>query len=278
MHLPAWFKVKISGIHPTRNLFRRFTLHSVCEEARCPNRSHCFSVPTATFLILGDTCTRNCCFCSIKRGIPLTVDKDEPWRIVEVAKHMKLKYIVITSVTRDDLPDGGASHFAATITTLKENLVNVKVEVLVPDFKGDLNALRTVLSAGPDVFSHNIETVKRLYSVIRPQADYRRSLRILKESTKGSPKMKIKSGFMLGLGEQYNDVLELISDLKEAGCNFLTIGQYLRPSRKNIPVVEYIKPETFEDLRQKALSVGFEYVASGPLIRSSMNAHEALSL
>ncbi len=275
MHLPDWFKIKISGIRPTKNTLRKYSLFSVCEEARCPNKSHCFSVPTATFLILGDTCTRDCAFCSIKTGIPLDVDVNEPARIVEAAKEMRLKYIVITSVTRDDLNDGGASHFANTIKIIKENLRHVKIEVLTPDFRGDLEALRLVLSAVPDVFNHNIETVKRLYPIIRPQADYHRSLKILRESAKIAPAIKIKSGLMLGFGETFDEVIEALHDLKGCGCNFLTIGQYLRPSKNKVPVVSYIKPEEFEKLKEIAISSGIEYVASGPLVRSSMNAQEA---
>ncbi len=274
MHLPKWFKIKISGINPTKKILREHSLFSVCEEARCPNKSHCFTVPTAAFLILGDTCTRDCAFCSVKSGAPSDVDVNEPLRIVEAAKQMGLKYIVITSVTRDDLSDGGASHFVNTIKAIK-NILNVKVEVLTPDFKGNMEAIRTVLLAKPDVFNHNIETVKRLYPTLRPQADYQLSLRILREAANIAPEIKIKSGFMLGFGETFDDVVELLNNLRESGCNFLTIGQYLRPSKKNIPVVEYIKPDKFERFKERALFMGFEYVASGPLVRSSMNAWEA---
>lgn len=275
MHLPEWFKIKLSGIRPTSNTLRKYSLSSVCEEAKCPNKSHCFSVPTATFLILGDTCTRDCAFCSIKTGMPSDVDINEPARIVAAAKEMGLKYIVITSVTRDDLNDGGASHFANTIKTIKDYLHHVKIEVLTPDFRGDMEALMLVLSASPDVFNHNIETVKRLYPVIRPQADYQRSLKILRESAKITAPIKTKSGLMLGFGETFDEVIEALYDLRECGCNFLTIGQYLRPSKNKIPVVKYIKPEEFERLKEIAISLGFDYVASGPLVRSSMNAKDA---
>jgi lipoic acid synthetase len=278
MHLPKWFKMKMSGIRPTQNILRRYALHSVCEEARCPNKSHCFSIPTATFLILGDTCTRSCAFCSVKSGIPREVNTHEPARIVEAARLMGLKYIVITSVTRDDLYDGGASHFADVIKAIKNNLVNVKVEVLTPDFSGNIEALKIVLSAQPDVFGHNIETVKRLYPVVRPQADYNLSLSILKNSSDTFSSVKVKSGFMLGLGETYDEIVELLDHIRETGCSFVTIGQYLKPAKRNIPVVEYIKPEEFERLQEMALSMGFDYVASGPLVRSSMNAHEAFNL
>lgn len=275
MHLPKWFKTKISGIRPTKNTLRKYSLFSVCEEARCPNKSHCFSVPTATFLILGDTCTRDCAFCSIKTGIPVDVDMNEPARIVDAAKEMGLKYIVITSVTRDDLNDGGASHFANTIKTIKENLHHVKIEVLTPDFRGDIEALRVVLFAVPDVFNHNIETVKRLYPIIRPQADYHRSLKLLRESARIAPAIKIKSGLMLGFGETFDEVIESLNDLRLCGCNFLTIGQYLRPSKNKVPVVKYINPKEFERIKDVAVSLGFDHVASGPLVRSSMNAHDA---
>ncbi len=277
MHLPDWFKVKMARIRPIENILRKYSLHSVCEEARCPNRSYCFSIPTATFLILGNVCTRNCAFCSVKTGCPSEVDIDEPARIVEAVRRMRLKYVVITSVTRDDLYDGGAFHFANTIKAIKGNFINVKVEVLTPDFNGNIEALKMVLSSAPDVFSHNIETVRRLYPSIRPQADYDLSLKVLNQAVKAFPAIKIKSGFMVGLGERYDEVTELINDLRESGCNFLTIGQYLRPSKGKIPVTEYIKPETFERLKDMALAIGFDYVASGPLVRSSMNANEALN-
>ncbi len=277
MHLPDWFKVKMARIRPTENILRKYSLHSVCEEARCPNRSYCFSIPTATFLILGNICTRNCAFCSVKTGRPSEVDIDEPARIVEAVRRMRLKYVVITSVTRDDLHDGGAFHFANTIKAIKGNFINVKVEVLTPDFNGNIEALKMVLSSAPDVFSHNIETVRRLYPSIRPQADYDLSLKVLNQAVKAFPAIKIKSGFMVGLGERYDEVIELINDLRESGCNFLTIGQYLRPSKGKVHVTEYIKPETFERLKDMALAIGFDYAASGPLVRSSMNANEALN-
>lgn len=275
MALPAWFKIKLSGIRPTANTLRKYRLFSVCEEARCPNKSLCFSVPTATFLILGDICTRNCSFCSIKTGQPVGIDEKEPKRIVEAAKEMGLKYIVITSVTRDDLEDGGAYHFANTINAIRESLPTVKVEVLTPDFIGNINALRVVISANPDVFNHNLETVKRLYPAVRPQADYQRSLSILAVAARMSGTIKIKSGLMLGLGETFDEIIETLHDLRDCGCNFITIGQYLCPSKNNYPVQRYVRPEEFKRLKEIALSIGFDYVASGPLVRSSMNAWEA---
>lgn len=274
MNLPNWFKIKISGIKPTKNTLKKHSLFSVCEEARCPNKSYCFSVPTATFLILGDTCTRNCSFCSIKTGIPSDVDQNEPFRVLNAIKEMGLKYVVMTSVTRDDLSDGGASHFSKTIKIIREEIPDIKIEVLTPDFGGNLEALRLVLSAQPNVFNHNIETIRRLYPTIRPQANYERSLKILKEAAENYPEIKIKSGLMLGFGETFDETIEAMNDLRGCGCNFLTIGQYLKPAKKKISVVRYIKPEEFEELKEIALSLGFSYVASGPLVRSSMNAHE----
>jgi len=274
MHLPEWIKTKTSGLHSTKTLLRNHGVSTVCEEARCPNKGYCFSKPTATFMILGDKCTRNCSFCSVESGNPSYVDAEEPYRVAMAAEEMGLKYIVITSVTRDDLSDGGASQFAETIKAVRRRLKNAKIEVLTPDFKGDINSLITVLDARPDVFNHNMETIKRLYNTVRPQADYDRSLNVIRNAKKISPDSKTKSGIMLGLGETINEVTELFEDLIDAECNFLTIGQYLRPSKKNLPVVEYISLDVFEGLKETALKMGFEYVASGPLVRSSMNADE----
>ncbi|MBI3592581.1 MAG: lipoyl synthase [Nitrospirae bacterium] len=274
--LPEWIRTKATGLHPTKNLLRSHRLSTVCEEARCPNKGFCFSKPTATFMILGDHCTRDCAFCSVRSGSPAAVDANEPERVAEAAHELRLRYVVITSVTRDDLPDGGASQFAATISAVRKRLPETKVEVLTPDFNGDADALRTVLDAGPDVFNHNIETVKGLYYKVRPQAGYELSLNVLKGAKKIAPDIKTKSGLMLGLGETLDEVGELFKDLRNAGCNFLTVGQYLRPTKKNLPVVEYIRPEVFEELRKTALEMGFEFVASGPLVRSSMNAEEML--
>jgi lipoic acid synthetase len=279
MRLPEWIKsetVAVSGFHnhSTKRLLRNHRLSSVCEEARCPNRAYCFSKPTAAFMILGDVCTRDCAFCAVALGAPPEISRKEPSKIVNAVREMGLRYVVITSVTRDDLPDGGAAHFAAVITALHRDLPDVKIEVLTPDFKGDAEALSTVIEAGPDVFNHNMETVKRLYPGIRPQAVYTRSLEVIRTAKKIAPHLKTKSGFMLGLGETIDEVMELLNDLRDTGCDLLTIGQYLRPTKKNVPVVEYINPCVFDDLKQKALALGFSYVASGPLVRSSMNAEE----
>jgi lipoic acid synthetase len=275
VRLPEWIKVKNhGGLHNMKKILRSYRLSTVCEEARCPNVGECFSRPTATFMILGSKCTRNCAFCSVDSSLPEPLDREEPERIAMAAKEMGLQYVVITSVTRDDLCDGGAGHFANTVSAVRKYLPEAKVEVLTPDFKGNLNSLNKVLNARPDVYNHNVETVPRLYPVIRPSADYRRSLSVLEYAGKIAPEIHIKSGFMLGLGERLDEVMNVLRDLKNAGCDFVTIGQYLRPSRSNLPVVEYVRPEIFQRLRLTALSMGFKYVASAPLVRSSMNAEE----
>jgi lipoic acid synthetase len=225
-------------------------------------------------MILGPGCTRNCGFCSVESFSPAEVDVDEPENVADAAAEMKLKYIVITSVTRDDLPDGGAGQFASTINAIRRRMPFAKVEVLTPDFQGDSNSIKTVLDAGPDVFNHNVETTDRLYPIVRPSAKYERSLSVLRRAKAMSPDIFTKSGFMLGLGETYDEVMTILQDLRKADCDFVTIGQYLRPTKKNLPVVKYILPEVFEDLRLKALDMGFKYAASGPLVRSSMNAEE----
>lgn len=274
MRLPEWIKTTAGEQHATKNLLRSRRLSTVCEEAGCPNKGACFSKPTAAFLIMGDRCTRNCAFCSVGTGEPAALDADEPERLAAAVAEMGLRYVVITSVTRDDLPDGGASHFAAAINAVKNLPARVGVEVLTPDFCGDGNALGTVLGAAPDVFNHNIETVSRLYGSVRPQADYRRSLEVLRLARAIMPGVKTKSGIMLGLGETIEEVREVLTDIRASGCAFLTIGQYLRPAKKNLPVVEYIHPDIFESLKLYALGLGFDFVASGPLVRSSMNAEE----
>ncbi|MDP2752978.1 MAG: lipoyl synthase [Nitrospirota bacterium] len=275
LRLPEWMRAKNhGGLHDIKQVLRSHGLATVCEEARCPNIGECFSRPTATFMILGSKCTRNCGFCSVESSIPEPLDPEEPERVAMAAKEMGLRYVVITSVTRDDLYDGGAEHFAKTIYAVKKYLPDTRVEVLTPDFKGNLNALNRVLHSKTDVYNHNVETVPRLYPVVRPRADYRRSLNILKYAKKIAPQINIKSGIMLGLGETLDEVIDVLRDLRNAGCELVTIGQYLRPSRLNLPVVEYIRPGVFERLRLKALNMGFKYVASAPLVRSSMNAEE----
>jgi lipoic acid synthetase len=293
MRIPEWIKVKsFAGLHDTKQILRSYGLSTVCEEARCPNKGECFSKPTATFMILGSTCTRNCAFCSlgISKSKSLSEESnpplppfskggmggfsDEPERVAKAAKEMGLKYVVITSVTRDDLKDGGASHFAETVQAVRRYLPDTKIELLTPDFKGDYNALKTVMDSRPDVFNHNIETVPRLYRYVRPQADYIRSLNVLLNAKAIAPDINTKSGLMVGLGETFNEVARVLKNLRDVGCDTVTIGQYLRPSKKNLPVVEYIRPEIFNEYKGIALELGFKYAASSPLVRSSMNADE----
>lgn len=253
---------------------RRHGAFSVCEEARCPNSAVCFAKPVAAFMILGNICTRNCSFCAVTSGDPSQPDPSEPERIAGAAAEMGLRHVVITSVTRDDLPDGGASHFANTILAIRERLPLAGIEVLTPDFRGDINALGTVLEARPDVFNHNMETVRRLYPEIRPDAVYERSLQILKWAREIDPDIAVKSGFMMGLGETSEEAYDLLADIRNTGCDMLTIGQYLRPTKKNHPVVQYINPAVFEAFYARAKEAGFKFVASAPLVRSSMNAEE----
>ncbi|KAF0144269.1 MAG: lipoic acid synthetase [Nitrospirae bacterium] len=275
MRLPEWIKVKsFTGLHNTKSILRDYGLSTVCEEAKCPNRGECFSKPTATFMILGSACTRNCGFCAVESSKPGPLDNDEPEKVAMAAKEMGLKYVVITSVTRDDIKDGGASHFARTVSAVREHLPAAKIEVLTPDFRGNKDSLKTVLDSGPDVYNHNVETVPRLYPYVRHQADYRNSLNVLMNAKSIAPEITIKSGFMVGLGETFTEIIDVLRDLKTAGCDTVTIGQYLRPSKKNLPVREYIRPEMFDVYKEIALDMGFKYAASSPLVRSSMNAEE----
>lgn len=276
MRLPDWIKTeKIAINHELILRLKRLKIHTVCEGAKCPNRPLCFSKPTATFLILGPQCTRNCGFCSVRPADgPLSVDLDEPRRIALAAKEMGLRHVVITSVTRDDLPDGGAGQFVRVINELKRLLPGVSVEVLTPDFKGDIDALRAVIEVGPDVFNHNVETVPSLYKRVRPGASFERSVKLLKKAKEFRPSILTKSGLMLGLGETMEEVRGVLEELRLSGCDMVTIGQYLRPAKANLPVVEYILPQVFRSLEDKAREMGFKYVASGPLVRSSMNAEE----
>lgn len=247
-------------------------LHTVCQEANCPNQFECFSAHTATFLIMGGTCTRNCRFCNIDGGQPGSLDPDEPRRVAQAAADMNLRYVVVTSVTRDDLPDGGAAHFAATIRALRETIGGVQVEVLIPDFQGDRKSLEAVMAARPEVLNHNMETVARLYPTVRPEADYRRSLDLLARVPQIDSAIPAKSGIMLGLGESKDEVRQTITDIHNTGCRMLTIGQYLQPTANHLPVVEFVAPEAFDRWRQVALEIGFDKVASGPFVRSSYHA------
>ena len=249
-------------------------LHTVCQEAKCPNMWECFSQETATFLIMGPRCTRDCRFCAVEHGPLGPPDPEEPVRVAEAAQNMGLRYVVVTSVTRDDLPDGGAHFFAETIDEIRKRQPDALVEVLIPDFQGDQAALRTVLDARPDVLNHNLETVPRLYPLVRPQANYRRSLECLRGAAQYDPAIPIKSGLMLGLGESTEEVEKTLRDLVEVGCSMLTLGQYLQPSREHLPVRQFIHPERFDIWRDTALGMGFSQVASGPFVRSSYHAHE----
>ena len=279
MRLPEWIRTdSTKGLHNTKRLLRSFGLTTVCEEARCPNIGTCFSKPAATFMILGAKCTRNCGFCAVESSVPERPDSEEPVRVAMAARDMGLRYIVITSVTRDDLPDGGAEQFAKTINEARKYLPDSKVEVLTPDFNGNFNDLMTVLHAKPHVYNHNMETVPGLYPAVRPRADYRRSLGMLEYAKKNAPDIYTKSGIMLGLGESLDEALGVLRDLRSVGCDIVTIGQYLRPTRMNLPVAEYIQPEVFESLRITALSMGFRHVASAPLVRSSMNAEDMYNI
>ncbi len=249
-------------------------VHTVCQSARCPNVGECFARGTATFMILGEVCTRNCRFCAVTHGQPVPPDPEEGRRVAEAAEMLDLRYVVVTSVTRDDLADGGASHFAATVSVIKERLPGAGVEVLTPDFQGSREALARVLEVDPTVFGHNVETVPRLYPEVRPAASYERSLQVLKWAREISPGVLTKSGFMVGLGESSDEVLALLRALRGAGVEAVTIGQYLQPTRQHVAVVEYVRPEVFREYGCAARDVGFSRVLSGPLVRSSYHAAE----
>ena len=274
---PEWLKIKIRGgenLHHVKDILDDLRLNTVCQEANCPNKMECFSKHTATFLIMGSTCTRNCRFCDIHPGNPDPIDESEPARVAEAVERMELRYAVITSVTRDDLPDGGSSCFAGTIEAIKERTPLVKIEVLIPDFQGDKSALQTVITASPDIINHNIETVPRLYEKVRPQANYRQSLKLLQQVKELSPVIRTKSGLMVGMGETRKEVENTLADMVESGCDYLTLGQYLPPSINHYPVQEYIHPDVFTSYRDKAIGLGFKAVASGPFVRSSYHAAE----
>ena len=278
---PLWLKKKIPAfqdLQKVKSILAEAGVHTVCEEARCPNLGECFSQGTATILILGRICTRNCGFCAVENGLPAPLNAAEPEHVAQAVKRMGLRYVVITSVTRDDLPDGGASYFAKTIQAIRALNQTIKVEILVPDFKGELDSLALVLEERPDVLNHNIETIPRLYPEVRPQADYERSLNLLKRSKESHPHILTKSGFMLGLGETREEVLDLFQDLREAKCDFLTIGQYLQPHTNRLPVVRYIQPEEFEAYRKIGKEIGFKMVSSGPFVRSSFHASQMFEM
>lgn len=278
---PEWLKLQPLNSTVLSNI-RRVThdlkLHTVCDSARCPNRPECFAQGTVTFMLLGDICTRNCTFCSVKKSKPLSPDPEEQERIAAAVDKLKLRYVVITSVTRDDLPDGGASQFAQTLRAIHEYDPYVMVEVLIPDFNGSLSALQKVTDTFPAVLNHNVETVSSLYPEVRPEADYRRSIRLLEQSKLLNNEILTKSGFMLGLGEVRQEVIKLMINLREVGCDLLTIGQYLQPSLKHHKITDYIPPEEFEEYVDIGRQLGFRQVTSGPLVRSSFHAAEAYLL
>ncbi len=270
---PSWLKRPIahSGKHKSIDQsIHSSGLHTVCVEAKCPNRSECYSKGTATFLIMGNTCTRHCSFCSVNHGSPGLIDPNEPQKVLEAIKTLKLRHVVITSVTRDDLDDGGASVYAEMITLIRHALSEVTIEILIPDLKGDLQALEKIISVKPDIFNHNIETVPRLYSAIRPQALYQRSMYVLEMAAKGG--LNVKSGIMVGLGETVNEVLQVMKDMYAVGCRMITIGQYLQPSDNQTPVKEFITPDQFSFYEKIGYEIGFSSVFAGPFIRSSYMA------
>jgi lipoic acid synthetase len=274
---PEWLKLarlEAAVLNEAIKFTRDLKLHTVCESARCPNRTECFSQGTATFMILGNVCTRNCTFCGVKHGTPEVPDPQEPDHIVQAVARLGLRYVVVTSVTRDDLPNGGAAQFARTISAIHEYDRNIAVEVLIPDFQGSASALQTVIDASPAVLNHNIETVPRLYAEVRPQAKYQRSLDLLKQAKLLDNSAFTKSGLMLGLGESREEVIEVMENLRQAGCDLLTIGQYLQPSLEHHQLVRYIHPEEFEEYRTMGEKLGFVSVVSGPLVRSSFHAAE----
>ncbi len=272
---PDWIRVRLPSnpvFFSTKALVSDLKLHTVCEEAQCPNRWECWSQGTATFMIAGDRCTRACGFCAVTTAKPFALEDDEPQRVAEAVRRMRLKHVVVTAVARDDLKDGGAEHFARTIKAIRGLDDAIVVEVLTPDFHGRDENLRTVIEANPHIFNHNLETVERLTPMVRSRAKYRLSLNVLARVKEIAPAMTTKSGIMLGLGEEETEIFQAMDDLRGAGVQVLTMGQYLRPSPQHLPVVEYIRPEVFEQYREIAYRKGFEYVASGPLVRSSYHA------
>ena len=277
---PEWLKIKYADndeIRAVEALLTQLNLNTVCSQALCPNYMECFGRRTATFMILGVHCTRNCRFCNVTYAPPEPVDADEPRRIGEAVRQLELKYVVVTSVTRDDLADGGAYHFAEVVRAIRAASPETAIEVLIPDLQGDVGALECVKAAKPDIISHNVETVPRIYAQVRPQADYRRSLHVIKKIGAGVEAAHSKSGMMLGLGETWDEVIRVFNDLREAGCEFLSVGQYLAPSKQHHPVIEYIHPDVFDRYAEAARELGFAYVASAPLVRSSYRADGALA-
>lgn len=276
---PRWLKVPLpagKNFHDVRKLIEQHDLHTVCQSAHCPNIGDCWGQRTATFMILGDICTRNCRFCAVNSGRPQAVDPDEPIRVAAAAKKLSLRYAVITSVTRDDLPDGGALIFSNTITEIRKAVPSCRIEVLIPDFNGSESSLASVIEAMPDVLNHNIETVPSLYSTVRPEADYFRSLKLLKTAKQQG--MITKTGLMLGLGETTEEVLKVMHDLRAIGCDILTLGQYLQPSSRHIAIERYVAPVEFDQLKKIGEKIGIHHIEAGPLIRSSYHADSSFDL
>ena len=274
---PDWFKVSYdSEVGSIGKMMEDNSLHTVCKEANCPNRGECYKKRTVTFMIMGNKCSRNCKFCNVTNGIPTPLDPMEPFNVAKSAKKLGLKHVVITSVTRDDLADGGAGHFAKTIEEIKRLNPEVTVEVLIPDLKGEDKNLDIIINAKPDVINHNMETIERLYEKIRPEAIYNRSLYVLKYIKEKDPKILTKTGIMVGLGEKDEEVYKVMDDVLKVGCDIFTIGQYLQPSRKHVNVQEYVSLEKFEEYRKIGIQKGFRFIASSPLVRSSYKAAEAL--
>lgn len=275
---PSWIRIKIpaaSKVNQLKSALRDKGLHTVCEEAACPNLSECFSSGTATFMIMGDICTRRCPFCDVAHGRPLALDEDEPQKLADTISAMTLRYVVITSVDRDDLRDGGAGHFTRCIETIRRDNPNIRIEILTPDFRGRMDvALQILRQTPPDVFNHNLETVPRLYKQCRPGSDYQWSLDLIKTFATENPDVATKSGLMLGLGETLEEVVEVMQDLRDHGCRMLTLGQYLQPSRNHLAVQRYVTPDEFDELAVKGRTMGFDHVASGPMVRSSYHADE----
>ncbi len=277
---PEWLRVekrKGENLGYVKNLLEKYSLNTVCDGANCPNRAECFSNKTATFMIMGNECSRNCRFCDVihsKNLLPL--DPDEPENLAKATIELGLKHVVVTSVTRDDLPDGGAEHFAKVIKAIRNKDKDIIIEVLIPDLQGDIDSLKIVADAEPDIINHNIETIKDLYSTVRPQAIYERSLEVLANVKKLNPDIFTKSGIMLGLGENEEEVIQVFKDLREVDCDFLTVGQYLPPSTSHVELKEYIRPELFDKYKKEAEELGFKFVASSPLVRSSYKASEMM--
>jgi lipoic acid synthetase len=274
---PSWLKVKSPGgenYAEVRRLMRDLKLHTVCEEAHCPNVGECWNHRAATFLILGDVCTRNCAYCAVAHGAPDPLDAEEPRRLAEAVEAMRLQHVVVTSVDRDDLPDGGAGQYAAVVREIRLRMADTSVELLIPDFKGDAAALRTVVDARPDILNHNLETVPRLYRLARPGGRYERALELLRRAKAMDPLLVTKSGIMVGLGETWEEAVTALRDLRAAGTDLLTVGQYLRPSATHMPVARYWTPEEFAELRRLGMGMGYRHVESGPLVRSSYHAWE----